>query len=99
MTIQSRNETQASAIEEHLRPSNVVPLWLHHMRTPASIADWARTVELVLAVEPDPTVAMAWFANEAIAEFGGLTAYDMVCAGKNDPLDRFLRDIILGQRD
>lgn len=100
MTIQPRHDTHAAdAVQPHVRPGNVAPLRLRHMRKPASITEWARTVELVLAIEPDPTAAMAWFAGECITEFGSLTAYDMVCAGMRDQLDCFLRDIIEGQRD
>lgn len=98
MTIQPRHDTHAAVVQPHFRPGNVAPLRLRHMRKPASITEWARTVELALAIEPDPTVAMAWFAGECIAEFGGLTAYDMVCVGMRDQLDGFLRDIIEGWR-
>jgi hypothetical protein len=99
MTIQPRHDTHVTGVQPHSRLGNVVPLRLRHMRKPASITEWGRTVELVLAIEPDPAVAMAWFAGECIAEFGGLTAYDMVCTGMSDQLNCFLRDIIDGQRD
>ncbi|WP_445143380.1 hypothetical protein [Dyella sp. Tek66A03] len=99
MTIQLRQSSCDPAMQGQLRPNKGVSLRLHHVRSPVSIFGWAQTVELVLAVEPDPTVAMAWFANEAIAEFGDLTAYDMLCKGMKDQLDHFLRDIIEGRRE
>ncbi|SHM15470.1 hypothetical protein [Rhodanobacter sp. OK091] len=81
------------------RKANVVPLRLYDMRTPPSFAQWAQTVELILAIEPDPTVAMAWFVGEDIAELDGLTGYELVQAGKKSLLDDFLRAILEGHCD
>lgn len=99
MTINFRERACDQSANDRYRTANVVPLRLYDMRTPPSFAQWAQTVELILAIEPDPSVAMAWFVGEEIAELGRRTGYELVQAGRKSLLDDFLRDILEGRRD
>src|SRR5579859_4060189 len=98
MSIEFRESASGKSATGSYRTANVVPLRLYDMRTPPSFVQWAQTVELILAIEPDPTVAMAWFVGEEIAELDGLTGYELVQAGRKSLLDDFLRDILEGRR-
>ena len=89
--------TGSSETSRQSRPLDAFAV-VRHANTP-SFAQWAQTVELILAIEPDPTVAMAWFVGEDIAELDGLTGYELVQAAKKSLLDDFLRAILEGHRD
>lgn len=78
--------------------AKVVPLRLYDMQTPQRFVQWAQIIELILAIEPDPTLAMNWFAREGIEELGGFTGFELMRTHRIEELHCFLRSIVEGVR-
>jgi hypothetical protein len=99
MSQRLRDRAQTGSATADCLSCNLMPIRHRWLRTAASSAQWAHTLELLFAIEPDTAGAMDWLVQVGIVEFGGLTGYELVQSGRHRDLERFLSEIIAGCRD
>jgi hypothetical protein len=54
--------------------------------------------KLAMLIEPNAGRLSRWWSEERIAEFGNLTAAELVARGQGASLEGFLKDVLQGRR-
>jgi hypothetical protein len=74
------------------RPTHAIP-------AQQAEAIWRISLAIAKEIEGSNQAGEQWMRQEAIAEFGGLTATDLIEVGQGGQVIGFLLDVLVGSRD